>query len=239
MSDVPAPRPLGRRLVIAVICVAVVVVGGVLLRSSSFDLTPVQSLNTGHVGIAAAVGDIAYRVVGPVPAIVGTAVITALILLIRRDLAVASTFAVTIAVTWLSSAVVKVLVGRPRPEGSMLPHPPALQADASYPSGHVVFVTALVVTAILLTDSVALRRVWVIVGVLAILAITLCVLSDGVHFPTDVTASIAWAVGVAPLTCVLWQRIVLPRLPFLRPRIPGSPPRRLPNQTTRRDGARR
>jgi undecaprenyl-diphosphatase len=173
-------------------------------------------LNSLHHGAVGWFGDAAYRVIGPVPAIIATAVLAGVLVAVHRDLRAASTFAVTIAVTWLPAALVKILVGRPRPELAALPHPPAPQSDASYPSGHAVFATALVVAAILVTRSVVLRRVWLVVGILGIVAVGFLLVSDGVHYPTDVAASIVWAAGIAPAVSAVWQRFGIPRIPLLR-----------------------
>ena len=210
--SVPAPAgSLTPRIVAAAIGVVLVVAGGFALRASAFDLPVDQALNALHHGAVGAFTDAVYRYVGPVPAIVATAILTAVILLVRRDLRAASTFAVTIAVTWIPSAVVKVLVARPRPELSALTHPSAAQHDASYPSGHTVFLTALVVAAVVVTRSPALRRLWVVLGVVAIAVLILSLLTDGVHFPTDILASLVWSLTLAPLVAAVWQRIVRPR----------------------------
>ena len=198
--------------------VVVVLAGGLALRRSAVDLPVDQWLNHGHVGAGAAIGDLVYTALGPVPAVIVTVVLTVVIVVVRRDLFVASTFAVTVAATWLSSAAVKVVMGRPRPEASLLLHPPAPQGDASYPSGHAVFVTALAVTAVMVTGSVVLRRVWAIAGCLAVVGVALAVVSDGLHFPTDVLASVIWGASIAPAVSIAWARFIAPRVPLLRPR---------------------
>ena len=213
MSERAASRPvsLRPRLIVAIIGVVLVVAGGIALHASAFDLPVDRALNGLHTGAVGALGDAVYKFVGPLYAILGTAVLTAVLLVVKRDLRLASTFAVTIAVTWLSSAVVKIAVARPRPGVALLPHPSPAQTDASYPSGHAVFAAALVVTAVLLTRSVALRRVWAIVGGIAVVGIGVLLVSDGVHFPTDILASWVWSLAVAPLVCAVWTWIVRPR----------------------------
>jgi len=204
-DSVAALRP---RLVVAIVGVALVVAGGIALHASAFDLPVDRALNGLHTGAFGALGSAVYRFAGPVGAIIGTAVLTAVLLLVRRDLRVAAGFAVTIAVTWLSSAIVKIAVARPRPATALLPHPSPAQTDASYPSGHAVFVAALVVTAVLVTRSTALRRVWAIVGGLAVVGVGVLLVSDGVHFPTDVLASWVWSLSLAPLVAAVWFRLV-------------------------------
>jgi membrane-associated phospholipid phosphatase len=199
-------------LIVAIVGVVLVVAFGFILRRSAFDLPVDVALNQLHTGAFATFGDLMYKGFGPVPAILGTAVITAIVLLARRSLRIASTLAVTVAVTWLPSAIVKIVVGRPRPSLSALANPPALQPDASYPSGHAVFVTALTVTAIMLALTPAFRALWAVIGVVVLALLALALLSDGVHFPTDILASIVWAVTLAPLVRAVWDRLLGDRL---------------------------
>jgi membrane-associated phospholipid phosphatase len=193
----------------AVSGVLVVLVVGLLIRTTHFDFAIVQFLNAHHHGVVGTLTNAVYKIFGPGPAIVGTIVLTGIIFAISRNVRVASTFAVTIAATWLSLAVVKLIVNRPRPDASLLPFPfnPA-QIDASYPSGHAAFVTALVVTIVL--GLAATRSRWIagIVGGLLIVGVGMALVIDGVHFPSDVIASIVWGIIVAPLVRMIWVSVV-------------------------------
>jgi undecaprenyl-diphosphatase len=200
-----------------VIAVVAVLVGGGVLHGSSFDLGFVRATNALHTGAIAAVTNAVYRVFSPVEAVALTAVATAIIWLASRDLRPALAFAVVIAVTWLPSAVVKVIVARPRPDRALLPHPfsPA-QVDASYPSGHTVFVVAAAIATIALLSDTRAARAMAVIAPIVVVVVVLSLLIDGVHFPTDVLASIVWALGVAPLVRMLWLRWLTPRVPLLR-----------------------
>ncbi len=208
-----APTPdRGRVIVTAVVAVAVILSVGLLIRSSQFDFAVVQFFNGFHTGAIGAVTNAVYELFDPVPAILGTAVLTAIILAATRNLRFASTFAVTIAATWLSLAVAKLIVQRPRPDASLLPFPfdPA-QVDASYPSGHTAFITALVVTIVMATAAGPARRWATVMGGLLILGVGASLMIDGVHNPSDVLASMLWGIAVAPLARMLWVSVVLPR----------------------------
>jgi undecaprenyl-diphosphatase len=195
---------------VAAIGVVVVAVAGLLIRDSHFDFGVVQALNGLHTGVIASLTDGVYKFIGPVPAIVGTAVLTLLILLLTRSFGVASTFAVTIAGAWLSLAVVKLIVHRVRPDATLLPNPfnPA-QIDASYPSGHAAFATAVVVTIFLGVTVVSRRWLVGVIGGLAVLAVGTALVIDGVHYPSDVLGSIVWCIAVAPLVRFVWVVLVL------------------------------
>lgn len=205
-------------MTVAVTALIVVAVGGVLLKSAgSFEMPLSEALNRFHAGALGGVGDALYRWAGPVPAIVATALATAVILLVSRDLRVASTFAVTIAVTWLSMAVVKLAVDRPRPDADLLSSPfQPLQHDASFPSGHAAFLTIFAATLVALIRRTGLRVIAAVVAVLLVGGALLLLTIDGVHYPTDVTASVLWSLGIGPLVRAVWVRIVLPRIPGLK-----------------------
>jgi membrane-associated phospholipid phosphatase len=202
--------------VIGVGAVAVVAVFGFLVaRTSSFTADEIHLsavLNAWHTGAIGAIASGVYAVFSPVPAIVITILVAAAILLRSRDLRLAITFGIVIAATWIPSALVKAAVARPRPDAAMLPHPFAVQpADASYPSGHLVFVTALVVTLILLTRGHRLRPLVTVLGVALVALVGASLVIDGVHYASDALASILWSIGVAPFILEAWNRFVLPR----------------------------
>ena len=197
----------------ATVAIVAIFVVGLVMRKSHFDFAVVYLLNGYHRGVTGSLSNAVYQIFGPVPAIVGTVVLTAIITAITRNLRVASTFAVTIAATWLSLALVKLAVHRPRPDAALLLYPlsPA-QVDASYPSGHTAFVTALVVTIVL--GFAAGRSRWLarIIGGLLIIGVGVALVVDGVHFPSDVGASIVWGIAVAPLARMIWVSVVLRRI---------------------------
>ncbi len=194
-------------------------VAGFLLEAlGSFEQPLSTALNGMHQGALGALGSALYRDVGPAPAIVGTVVITAVILIVRRDLRVASTFAFTVAVTWLSVAVVKLLVDRPRPDATAMPFPyTPVQHDASYPSGHATFIVVLVIALVALAPR-HLRLVATVLGAVIVSSACFLLVVDGVHWPTDVLASVCWGLGVSPFVRAFWVQVVLPRAQFLTPK---------------------
>ncbi len=212
------PRDRARAVWISGVgAVVVVALFGLLVSRTSAmtaaDLQVSKALNAGHTGALGALTSGIYTVFSPAPAIVITVLVVAVILLVSRKLGLAITVGAVIAVTWVPSAVVKVLVHRVRPDAALLPHPFSPQpSDASFPSGHMVFVTALVVTLILLTRGHRLRPLVVVLGIALVLIVAFALVIDGVHYPSDVLASILWSIGLAPLVLELWNRIVLRRV---------------------------
>lgn len=205
------PAPLGASAAVAV--VAVFLFGTIVVPTkamSSWDAAVSQSLNSLHTGVLGAVSSGLYSVFEPPFAIAITVVLSAVIWLVTRNIRIGVSFAAVIAITWLPTVAVKLLVHRSRPNPLTLAHPFAVQPDASYPSGHVAFVTALVVVLILLARGSRLRWLVVVLGSLLVVVLSVALVVDGAHFSTDVIASIVWSTGLVPLVLFLWTRYVIP-----------------------------
>lgn len=193
--------------------VVLLVVVGFVLRAHPVDAGLARALNSLHVGVLGAVGSAVYTVFEPVPAVLLTVVLTGLVWARTRRLVTAAAFAGVVALTWIPSDLLKVVVGRPRPDGSLLPHPfVPVQPDASFPSGHTVFVVALVLAGLMLVPAGPRRRVLAVLGGVVVLVVATALAVDGVHWPTDVVASVVWALAVAPVARIVWVDLVLTRV---------------------------
>jgi membrane-associated phospholipid phosphatase len=216
-SAILDPVPHAKRVaVVGIGAVLVVTVFGILAARTAtvtrFDQSIDIALNQLHTGVVGSIASGVYAIFSPVPAVILTALLAGLIWAVTRQLRVAMTFAVIVAVTWLPSAVIKALVHRTRPDSSMLSHPfTPFPFDASYPSGHTVFITALAIAVFFLVSGRRARGVAAGVGAVVVAIVAVALLIDGVHFPTDVLASIVWSLAVAPLVLMLWNRFVIPR----------------------------
>lgn len=193
--------------------VVLLVVVGFVLRAHPVDAGLARALNSLHVGVLGAVGSAVYTVFEPVPAVLLTMVLTGLVWARTRRLVTAAAFAGVVALTWIPSDLLKVVVGRQRPDGSVLPHPfVPVQPDASFPSGHTVFVVALVLAGLMLVPAGPRRRVLAVLGGVVVLVVATALAVDGVHWPTDVVASVVWALAVAPVARIVWVDLVLTRV---------------------------
>ena len=194
----PAPRPL-LTVSITVLVGIVILAVGLLLTSHPVDLAAVVGLNKIHTGAWALFADAVYVGLGPVPAVLLTVVIAGIVWSVSRSFVTAISFGLVVALTWLPVAVIKVIVDRPRPEVSALTHAfvPA-QVDGSYPSGHTAYVVALACALWFLLRDTRWQWLAVALGIIATAVVGVAVVSDGLHYPTDVLASIAWALAMAP-----------------------------------------
>jgi undecaprenyl-diphosphatase len=209
---------------IGIISIVVVAAFGFFVAKTSamtrLDLGGVQALNRFHSGLLGTFGAAVYKVFSPVEAVALTVVVVLVIWAVSRNIRLAATFAATVAITWIPSDIVKFAVHRVRPDHTAFSnHLAQSPVDSSYPSGHMVFVATLMITFFMLARGTAYRGVVLAVAIVVIVVVAFSLVGDGVHYPSDVLASILWSLGVAPLVLGLWNRYVLPRTH----RTPSSP----------------
>jgi undecaprenyl-diphosphatase len=109
---------------------------------------------------------------------------------------------------WISTLVVKTVVAQPRPTSAGLTHLLHVNpATLSYPSGHVVFATALVTALAMVCRSALARAVVLIVGALFVLLVMWSRLYVGVHYGTDVVGGVLNGVAGVLLFAGLWNLV--------------------------------
>jgi undecaprenyl-diphosphatase len=179
---------------------------------SAQEFEAVHWLNGQHTGfLDRAALTIAWLLSPPIAVVVSLGIAT-LIVAITRSPARAATFLGVIAVGWGGSEIVKLLVRRARPDSTLLAHPMLVDHSFGYPSGHTCFVTALSVALIVLARDHRRVRVLAAVAAPAVVIVALSRVYLGVHYPTDVAASVAYAVASSTIALVVWLRYVLPWL---------------------------
>lgn len=212
----PIERQRGTVIVGAVLLLAVVVFGAALAKTraiTALDLGVDAALSRIHVAPVTDVALVIYKLFSPPFAIALTVVVALIIWVASRNWRSALTFSVVVAVSWVSSDVVKLIVGRPRPSAAALAHPYLpTPPDPSFPSGHVVFAASIAIAFMFLARHTAGLALVVVLGMLASLLTGFAVVYLGVHYPTDVIASLMWAGGACPLVLALWNRFVIPRI---------------------------
>ena len=225
----PSEHP-ATKLVVGLATIVFLISAGLALRAAPIDADLSRAMNGWHINGLGQVTALVYDLFSPVPAIVITVIVTSIVWALSGRMALAIAFAGTIALTWIPSDIVKIAVGRPRPDATLLPHPVAqMPVDPSYPSGHVAFVTALVLALVLMLKGTRWHRPAIVLGTIAVVVVVFSVAILGVHYPTDALASVGWALGVFPAARIVWVRMLMPLVPFLREgrgRAGTAPPRR-------------
>jgi undecaprenyl-diphosphatase len=208
-ADHPA-RVLG----MAAAVFALLVATGIALRPGQ-DLGLARALNGLHTGAVGVVASATYNIFEPVPSIVLTAAL-ALLVWIVKGLRTGAAFAGVVALTWIPSELIKLIVRRGRPDVALMPHPfLPVQTDPSFPSGHTAFIVALVVALAFVVRGTRWRPIVVGTGTVVAVIVALALAVDAVHYPTDIAASVVWSLAVAPAARLVWVDWVMPRLPGL------------------------
>lgn len=120
-----------------------------------------------------------------------------------------------VVVPWALSYMLKIIVGRPRPSPAGLTRETGIDPSTlSYPSGHTAFAAAIMVTLVLLVihGRRRLRTPLIAAAVLVVLITGWSRVYLGVHYPTDILASIV----LVPATVIALNRLLTG--------ITGSPP---------------
>jgi membrane-associated phospholipid phosphatase len=128
-----------------------------------------------------------------------------------RHLSSAAYFVAVVTVPWLSNEVVKNIVHRPRPDIPSLAHPLVFEPGGfGYPSGHTTFATCLVLGVVLAARCGRGRPALVVAAVSVSLATAASRVYLGVHYPTDVIASIVYSVAGVAVVHSVWTLLVVP-----------------------------
>jgi undecaprenyl-diphosphatase len=217
-SRAAASRRSNRRLIVTLaICVVVVilvlVVGILVTKSATYTAGETHILASIAASRVPAIvsASLALNWFFSPPIAVGVGLVSAAIVFVvtRRWLTVLH-FAVLVLGTWLSSEVIKVIVHRPRPQGkvadTLVPNPD----PDSYPSGHVCFAVGLAFAVLVLVIRTQARWIVAIVAILLSLATAISRIYLGIHYPTDVLASLVFAAAAFIAIEALWRRFVNP-----------------------------
>jgi undecaprenyl-diphosphatase len=197
-------------VVVVIVVVILVIVGGIALtHSRSETIAETHLLSTIAGSRVAALVSLSLGIdliFSPIYALIIGVLAAAGVFLVTRRWVTVLHFALLVLGTWLSSEVVKYIVHRPRPAArladTLVPNPD----PDSYPSGHVCFAVGIGLAFLVLTIR---SRVRVVVAVLAILVILVTAGSRlylGIHYPTDVLASLVFGVAAFVGIETVWRR---------------------------------
>lgn len=194
------PENPKRVLAWAVVGALIVIVLGVLVRNSAFDLPVTHAFNELNTGFIETVTTAVYTIFGTKPSIVWIVLLSLIIMFTRKNIRTGLVFGLTVLFTWLPVAIMKMIYMRPRPDKAELAHPSQFDpADWSYPSGHTVIITITMVALIIVTTGTKVESVPRVLAPILVVLVGFTVLTLGVHFPTDMIASIIWGLTVTPL----------------------------------------
>lgn len=123
---------------------------------------------------------------------------------------------------WITTLVVKTIVAEPRPSVAGLSHiVHVTPATLSYPSGHVVFATALATALVMVCRRPGSRAIVSVLGVVFVLVVAWSRLYLGVHYGSDVLGAVLNGVGGVVLFAGLWNLVAARVLVSSRERVPA------------------
>lgn len=133
-------------------------------------------------------------------AVVLVLITTGSILWVTRRPRVAIQFLLIVMIPTFGATVIKVLVQRPRPDIASLPHILVLEPGGlSFPSGHTSFAVCFLLGLIVVAVGQWWRPLLIGAAVVVALATAASRVYLGVHYPSDVVASVVYATAAATL----------------------------------------
>ena len=166
-------------------------------------------LDAARLGVLDALALVLHHAFSTPGAFAIIAALTAWLALARRRPWDAAGFAVTALSGWAAVGMVKVAVGRPRPDSTAFPEPLVLvDGITSFPSGHAGAALAIAAAFCLAMRRSRSASAVLVAGLGTAVLVGLSRLYLGVHYPLDVLASfpVAWA-GLA-VGCGLANHLV-------------------------------
>ena len=132
---------------------------------------------------------------------------------LRRSVVPALAFGWVVGIGWISSELGKHLVARIRPPADAVQALIHENAMDSFPSGHTAFAVAFTWACIIVVARTRRARGWTMAaGVVFVAMVAFSRLYLGVHYPSDVIASIFIASAAILMALPVWDRLIAPRL---------------------------
>jgi len=204
-----------------------VITVGMLMKSSagwtSMEMGILRRVNLMHTPQLDGVARGIDWLFSPPVAVVLVLIATGSILLATRKPRVAIQFVLIVMMPTFGAAVIKLLVQRPRPDIASLPHILVLEPGGlSFPSGHTSFAACFLLGLIVVAARQRWRPLLIIAAVVVALATAASRVYLGVHYPSDVVASIVYGTSAVTLVNVFWS-LVMAHLNERRPDVQAVP----------------
>ncbi|MEW1812591.1 phosphatase PAP2 family protein [Pseudarthrobacter phenanthrenivorans] len=205
----------------ATISVAVLVLGFSTINlpgPTTAEFTVDQFLSAHHTPALNALALTFDRMLGDLSGAILLTAASLYILIVRRAPVNAIAFGAVSGVGWLSCHLIKAAVARPRPDQSLLADPLIAAPDThSFPSGQVCLATAIAFAMYYLARGTRWQKPVVGLAAVFVLVTALSRLYLGVHYPTDVLASITTTTSAVLYFSGLWNRYAVTIISRIRP----------------------
>lgn len=198
-----------RTAIPAAVVIVAVIACGILLRSwvgwTSVEMDMLRRLNIGHTPVLDWIALGINWLFAPAVATVVVLLATGWILFDTRLPRTAIQFLLIVVIPTLGAAVIKLIVHRPRPDIPSLTHILVLEPGGlSFPSGHTSFAASILLGLIVVTARHGRRPLLIGVAVVVVLGTAASRVYLGVHYPSDVVASIVYSIAAVTLANAAW-----------------------------------
>ncbi|MEW1812585.1 phosphatase PAP2 family protein [Pseudarthrobacter phenanthrenivorans] len=185
-----------------------------LMRGPDPDPVVGRTVNPPPDNVLVTVSAGIHYLLGPVGATLIVIVICLYLLWFRRWPTQALAFASIVIAGWLASTSAKMVVARPRPSTASTYPFITETGNTSFPSGHTAFAAALVIAiTLVVARSKAARTSSLIFGSLFVAVVAFSRVYLGVHYVSDVIASVVVVVAATLIWVPIWNIVLTPRLP--------------------------
>ena len=200
---------------VLVVCIGLVIVGSAGWAAAESQI--VVGVNAAHARVLDSVALGVNVLFGPVGAVCVGLLLVVWTGVVDRSWVAGVRTVLLLGVPWVLADVVKVIVQRLRPDAGLMQHPVAVDPTTySYPSGHTAFAAALA-TAVIVLVARRYRVAAVAAGSVIVVVTAWSRVYLGVHYPTDVLASIL----LVPVIVVAVYEVTA-RMHFFTRRRPGT-----------------
>ncbi|TFB75854.1 phosphatase PAP2 family protein [Cryobacterium glaciale] len=209
-------RPLHRfartALPAAGVILAVILIGLILSGSAGWtagEMDLLRLVNTAHTAPLDAVVLGLDWLFSPAVGAVLVLLAAGSVLLVTRRPGPAIRFVVLVMIPTLGADVIKLLVHRARPDIPSLPHILLLEPGGlSFPSGHTSFAACFLLGIFLVTAGHRWHPFVIGTTTVVVLATAASRVYLGVHYPSDVVASIVYSLSAVALVNAAWMLLL-------------------------------
>jgi len=212
-TDLPPHRRFAHTAIPAAGIILAVIVSGLVLSGSAGwtagEMELLRQVNTAHTAPLDVVALAIDWMFSPVVGVVLVLLSAGLVLLATRRPSAAIRFVLVVMIPTLGADVIKLLVNRPRPDIPSLPHVLLLEPGGlSFPSGHTSFAACFLLGVILVTAGHRWYPFVTGTAVVVVLATAASRVYLGVHYASDVVASIAYSIAGVALVNAAWALLL-------------------------------
>ena len=209
-TDLKPHRRFARTAIPAAAVILAVIISGLVLSASAGwtagEMDVLRQVNAIHTAPLDAVALGIDWLFNPAVGVVLVLLTAVSVLVATGRPGAAIRFLLVVLIPTVGAEVIKLLVHRARPDIPSLPHILLLEPGGlSFPSGHTSLAACFLVGVVIVTAGHRRHPLVIGAAVVVVLATAASRVYLGVHYPSDVAASIVYSVAAVALVNAVWQ----------------------------------